>query len=164
MATAMATGEMSARCVIVVAAALALAGCSSAPAPSANTAQAQFVPSSNTIEVQVSDTQPASSALLIGGDGRTYPATGINVTQTPHTVYDPPPTIGLGIGGFGGNIGSSLGLGLPLGSPTPGRSSDQYVSTVTLPAPADYATNWQSYRVQVQVGNRTVTMAAPQPG
>jgi hypothetical protein len=148
----------------LIALALLLAACSSDKAPSPNTAEAQFVPAANTIQVKVSDTQPASAGLLIGPDGATYPATLINVAQTPYTTYNPPPTLGLGIGGFSGHVGSGMGLGLPLGGPTPGYSSDQYVSTVTLPAPADYARNWQSYRVQVQVGNRAVTVAAPKPG
>jgi hypothetical protein len=140
-----------------------LAACSS-PQPNPNPAQAQFVGDANAIQVTVSDTQPVSAALLIGADGTTYTATGIQVTQTPHTVYNPPPSLGIGLGGFGGNVGGGLGLGLPLGGPTPSYSTDQYVSTVTLPAPADYAMNWQSYRVQVQLGNRAVTIAAPTPG
>jgi hypothetical protein len=149
------------RQLLVVAA--SLAACSS-PQPNPNTAQAQFVGDANAIQVTVSDTQPVSAALLIGADGTTYAATGIQVTQTPHTVYNPPPSLGIGLGGFGGNVGGGVGLGLPLGGPTPGYSTDQYLSTVTLPAPADYGRNWQNYRVQVQVGNRAVTIPAPTPG
>jgi hypothetical protein len=148
---------------LLAGAVLLLASCSTAPPPP-NSAAAQFVSDPGAIQVTVSDRQPASAALLIGPDGRTWHATGITVTQTPHTVYNPPPTIGLGLGGFGGNVGGGLGLGLPLGGPTPGYSTDQYVSDVRLPVPPDYRSNWQSYRVQVQVGDRAVTLAAPAPG
>jgi hypothetical protein len=151
------------RAMLIAAAAL-LAACSSNSPPPANTAEAQFVANTNTIQVKVSDTEAASSALLVGPGGSTYPASGINVSQTPHTAYNPAPTIGFGIGGFGGNVGSGMGIGMPLGGPTPAYTSDQYVSTVTFAAPPDYAANWQSYRVQVQVGNRSVSMSAPKPG
>ena len=77
-----------------IALALALASCSSNGTPNPNTAQAQFIASANTIEVKVSDTRPASAGLLIGPDGTTYPATLINVMQTPYQTYNPPPTIG----------------------------------------------------------------------
>jgi hypothetical protein len=148
--------------LLALAVALPIAACSTSTAPPPNSAQAQIV--GDSIQVNVSDTQPASSAALVGPAGETIPAAGIAVKQTPYQTYSPPPTIGLGIGGFSGHVGSGLGLGLPLGSATPAGGSDQYVSAVTLPIPAGYAKNWQSYKVQVQVGNRLVTIAAPSPG
>ncbi len=149
---------------VLVLACLAAAGCSSNGVPPANTAEARFVSGSNAIQVTVSDSSPASSAVLVGPNGTLYPAAGINVSQVPHTAYNPPPTISLGLGGFGSNLGAGLGLGFPVGGPSPAYTTDQYISNVTLPAPRDYASSWQSYQVQVQLGSRVVTMAAPPPG
>jgi hypothetical protein len=148
---------------LIVLASLAVAGCSSSSAPPANTAEAKFVPGSNAIQVTVSDSTPASSALLVGPNNAVYPAAGINVTQVPHTAYNPAPTISLGLGGFSGNLGAGLGLGVPVGGPSPAYTTDQYISNVTIPAPRDYASSWQRYQVQVQLGSRVVTMAAPPP-
>jgi hypothetical protein len=142
---------------------LAAAGCSSNSVPPANTAEAKFVPGSNAIQVTVSDATPASSALLVGPNNAVYPAAGINVSQVPHTAYNPPPTISFGFGGFSSNLGAGLGLGVPVGGPTPAYTTDQYISNVTLPAPSDYLSSWQRYQVQVQLGSRVVTMAAPPP-
>ena len=97
----------------LIAAALLVAACSSNPTPPANTAEAQFVQSTNTIQVKVSDTKPASSALLVGPNGATYPATGINVSQTPYTVYNPAPTFGFGIGSFNDRIRDGIRGGSP---------------------------------------------------
>jgi hypothetical protein len=142
--------------------ALLLAACASSE-PSPNTARAEFVRDTNVIQVKISDVQPATSALLVAPDGSTYPAAGINVVRTPYTAYNPPPSVGIGIGGFGGNFGTGVGLGLPLGGPTPAYSSDQFVTSVVFAAPADYAQNWAEYRVQVQLGNRNLTLPAPNP-
>jgi hypothetical protein len=141
---------------------LLAAGCAGTE-PSPNTARAEFVRETNLIQVKVSDVQPATAALLLAPDGSTYPAAGINVVRTPYTAYNPPPSIGIGVGGFGGNFGTGLGLGLPLGGPTPAYSSDQFVTSVTFAAPADYARNWAQYRVQVQLGTRNLTLPAPNP-
>jgi hypothetical protein len=142
--------------------ALLIAGCASSE-PGPNTARADFVRDTNVIQVKVSDVQPATAALLVAPSGATYPAAGINVVRTPYTAYNPPPSIGLGVGGFGGHFGTGLGLGLPLGGPTPAYSSDQFVTSVTFAAPADYAQNWMQYRVQVQLGTRNLTLPAPNP-
>jgi hypothetical protein len=141
---------------------LLLAGCASAE-PSPNTARAAFVPDANAIQVTVSDVQPATAGLLLGPEGSVYPASGINVVRTPYTAYNPPPSVGLGVGGFGGHFGTGIGLGLPLGGPTPAYSSDQFVTSLIFAPPADYTQNWPQYRVQVQLGTRSVTLPAPNP-
>jgi hypothetical protein len=140
---------------------LLLAGCSSTIDP--NTARTKYDTGSDTIQIMVSDTQPVTTAALVGPDGTLYAATSVNVVETPHAVYQAPPSVGLGIGGWNGNVGSAAGIGLPLGDPTPSRVTDQFISTVLLPAPADYRANWPAYKVQVQVGNRALTQAAPKP-
>ena len=142
--------------------ALLLAACASSE-PSPNTAQTEFIRDTNVIQVKVSDIQPATAALLIAPNGQTLPAAGINVVRTPYTSYNPPPSVGIGVGGFSGHVGTGLGLGLPLGGPTPAYSSDQFVTSIAFPAPADYAQNWAQYRVQVQLGSRNLTLPAPSP-
>jgi hypothetical protein len=140
---------------------LLLAGCSSTIDP--NTARTNYDAGSNTVQITVSDTQPVTTAALVGPDGTLHPATSINVVETPHTVYQAPPSVGLGIGGWSGNVGSGMGIGLPLGGATPSQVTDQFVSMVLLPVPADYKANWPAYKVQVQVGDRALTQAAPKP-
>ena len=142
--------------------ALLLAACASAE-PSPNTARAAFIPQSNAIQVTVSDVQPATAGLLLAPNGSALPAAGINVVRTPYTAYNPPPSMGIGVGGFGGNFGTALGLGFPLGGPTPAYSSDQFVTSITFAPPPDYAQNWTQYRVEIQLGTRTLTLPAPNP-
>jgi hypothetical protein len=74
---------------------------------------------------------------------------------------------GLGIGGFGftgccSGIGSGLGLGLPLGRPTP-HVSDQFLTSASIPTPADYSTNWAGYRLRIQLGDSAMLLNAPAP-
>ena len=91
---------------------------------------------------------------LVGGDGSRYPASGIVLLSGPHVLYNPPPSISLGIGGFGftgccSAIGSGVGVGLPVGKPTVAEASDQYIASALIPVPADYASNWLQYHVEV---------------
>jgi hypothetical protein len=56
-------------------------------------------------------------------DGRRFPAVGFSVISAPHVLYNPPPSIGFGIGGLGftgccSAIGSGVGFGVPVGGPT----------------------------------------------
>ncbi|MBV8457320.1 MAG: hypothetical protein JO122_11970 [Acetobacteraceae bacterium] len=111
-----------------------------------------------------------SDAELIGPDGSHYRTTGIAILSGPHVLYNPPPSIGIGIGGFGypggccTGIGSGLGVGFPLGSPQPAGVSDQFLTSATIPAPPDYAKDWMKYRVQVQIGANAMLLNAPSPG
>jgi len=41
--------------------------------------------------------------------------------------------------------------------------SDQYVASALIPVPADYATNWANYHLQVWIGNQSMILAAPAP-
>jgi hypothetical protein len=145
-----------------LAAMLLLAACASS-GPSPNTARAEFRRDGNLVEVQVSDVQPVTAALLVGPGEAIYPALAINVVRTPYTAYSPPPTLGIGVGGISGHFGTGLGLGLPLGGPRPAYTSDQYVTSVTFSAPPDYASRWPEYRIQLQLGERSVTLPAPDP-
>jgi hypothetical protein len=136
--------------------------------PPPNTAQARFEPQQQAIRVMVSDVAPPISAELLAPDGGRYPAAAVTVLSTPHIAYNPPPTVGFSIGGFGfsgccSSFGSGVGVGLPVGGPTPAAVSDQYISSAIIPVPPDYARHWANYRVQVQVGNRSLLLAAPPP-
>jgi hypothetical protein len=146
-----------------------VAGCASGPErPAPNSALATFSRPDNAIRVTVSDLEPATAAELVAPDGTRYAAAGINVVEQPHTTYNPPPTVSFGLGGFGFGgdtaIGSGIGIGMPVGGPTVAASSDQYVSSGLIPVPADYAANWQGYKVRVQLGkDRVTTLPAPPP-
>ena len=152
-----------------VALALTLAACASGvrlPAP--NSAQARFLPQQSAVQVMVSDVAPVTGAALLGSGGDHHPAAAISLLSGPHVAYNPPPTLGFGIGGFGfsgccSGFGSGVGLDVPVGGPTPASVSDQYVSSAVIPVPADYAQRWPSYRVRVQVSNRALLLQAPPP-
>lgn len=129
--------------------------------------QSRFDPQVNAVRVTVSDLQPLTMADLLGPDGSRLPAAGVTLISGPHVDYKPPPSVGIGIGGFGfgsgGGFGSGLGVGLPLGGPTPSHISDQYIATAVIPVPGNYVQTWANYRLEIQVGNRPVVLAAPAP-
>jgi hypothetical protein len=116
----------------------------------------------------VSDIQPLAAADLLGPNGNRISATAVTLISGPHVDYSPPPSIGIGIGGFGfgrgAGFGSGLGVGLPLGGPTPTHVDDQYVGAAVIPVPIDYRETWNTYRLEIQVGNRPMMLAAPAPG
>jgi hypothetical protein len=112
----------------IVATALALGACASNALPSPNSVQSRFDPEVSSVRVIVSDLQPLSAADLLGPDGNRYPATAVTLVSGPHVDYRPPPSIGIGVGGFGfsgccSGFGSGLGVGVPLGGPTPSHAS-----------------------------------------
>ena len=152
---------------LLVGAAAVVTACSGPKLPSANSAEVRYDGHDRALQVMVSSIQPASAAALISSDGTRYPASGITLISGPHVLYSPPPSIGLGIGGFGFSgccgFGSGVGVGLPLGRPTPAEVSDQYVASALIPVPADYATHWSGYHLEVSVGGQSMTLTAPPP-
>jgi hypothetical protein len=96
--------------------ALTLAACASrAKLPAPNTAQARFEPQQHAVQVMISDLAPAAAAALLGPNGERYPAAAVTVLSGPHIAYNPPPTLGIGIGGFGfsdccSGFGSGVGV------------------------------------------------------
>jgi hypothetical protein len=156
------------RKVVIVLVASALAGCASNPLPPPNSVNASFDPRAAAVRLVVSDLQPLSAADLLGPDGKRFAASAVTLVSGPHVDYSPPPSIGLGIGGFGfsgccSGFGSGLGVGLPLGGPRPTHVSDQYIGSAVIPVPQDYNQTWPAYRVEIQVGNRPLVVAAPAP-
>ncbi len=147
---------------------LCFAACAGPRLPLPNTAEARYDAQNRAVQVMVSGLQPASEVALISAQGSRYPAAAISPVSGPHVLYNPPPSVSLGIGGFGfsgccSGLGLGIGTSVPVGRPTPAEVSDQYVASALIPVPADYAADWASYHVQVSVGNRFITLAAPAP-
>ena len=147
---------------------LSLAACAGPRLPPPNTADARYDARDRAVRVTVSGVQPIDQAALVSRQGSRYPASALSMLSAPHVLYNPPPSIGFGIGGFGVSdcctgFGSGIGLGLPIGQPTVAEASDQYVALTLIPVPADYATNWADYHVEVATGGRSMSLAAPAP-
>jgi hypothetical protein len=63
----------------------------------------------------VSDIAPAAAAALLDPHGERYSAAAVTVLSGPQIAYNPPPTLGIGIGGFGfsgccSGFGSGVGV------------------------------------------------------
>jgi hypothetical protein len=138
--------------------ALAPGGCAFNNLPPANTVQARFNPKDRVVQVTVSQPERTTKAELVGADGALVQVGRVGLVSVPHVFY---------------NIASGCGFGTPYATaalPPSGlppscvaEESDQYVMSVSIPAPADYAQRWTEYRVRLQVGNRWLTVAAPSP-
>ena len=145
-----------------------LVACTGPTLPAPNSADVRYDGRDRAVQVMVSSLQPASAAALVANDGTRYPAAGISLVSGPHVLYNPPPSIGLGIGGFGfsgccSGFGSGIGVGLPVGRPTPAEVSDQYVASALIPVPPDYFSNWSLYHVEILAGAQPMSFAAPAP-
>jgi hypothetical protein len=156
------------RFAFLVAVVAALTACSGPKLPPPNSADVHYDARESALQLMVSGLQPPTAVALVGDDATHYPAAGITLVSGPHVLYNPPPSIGLGIGGFGisgccSGFGTGVGVGLPIGHPTPAEISDQYVTSALIPAPGDYATNWRNYHLEVSVGDRVMRLPAPPP-
>jgi hypothetical protein len=156
------------RYLLLAAVLLSFAACSGPPLPPPNSVDAHYDGSGHAVQVLVSSLQPASEIVLVSPEGARFQASGMSLISAPHVLYNAPPSIGFGIGGFGftgccSGIGSGVGVGVPLGRPTLAEASDQYVASALVAVPADYAARWSSYRLQVSIGGQLVELAAPPP-
>jgi hypothetical protein len=120
-----------------------LAACAGPKLPAPNSADVRYDGRDRAVQVMVSNLQPPTAAALVANDGTRYPASGMALVSGPHVLYNPPPSVGLGIGGFGfsgccSGFGSGIGVGVPVGRPTPAEVSDQYVASALIPVPPDY--------------------------
>jgi hypothetical protein len=145
-----------------------LAACAEPRLPAPNSTDVRYDGRDRAVQVMVSSLQPPTAVALVANDGTRYPTTGISLVSGPHVLYNPPPSIGFGIGGFGfsgccSGVGSGIGIGVPVGSPTLAEVSDQYVASALIPVPADYVTNWNNYHLEVSVGEQLISLAAPSP-
>ena len=156
--------------VLTVGVGLALAGCGSGyHLPPANSIVPTFDARTQGVQLAISALGPATAAALIAPDGHRIPAEGISVLRGPYVAYNPPPSVGLSIGGFGFSgccsaFGSGVGASVPVGSPTAAGGSDQWISSALIRTPPDYGATWSTYRVEVQIGQNVMTVPAPRPG
>src|ERR1700733_1321586 len=97
---------------------ITLGACASNPLPPPNSIRATFDRSVQVIQVYVSNAQMPRQAWLVNADGNHY-SLPLTLVSGPHVNYTAPPSIGLGLGGFGWNVGGGAGGDLALGSPRP---------------------------------------------
>jgi hypothetical protein len=142
--------------------------CSGPTLPPPNGAQVIYDGRNQAVQVTISSVAPPTAAALVSASGARYQAPGLSLLSGPHVAYNPPPTLGFGIGGIGFSgccgFGSGVGLGVPVGRPTVADVSDQYIVSALIPTPADYRTNWASYHIEISSGSRPLILAAPPPG
>jgi hypothetical protein len=117
-----------------LAALIVVAACSGPKLPPPNSAEAYYDARQQAVHVAMSSLAPPQSATLVSASGFHYQAPALSLLSGPHVAYNPPPTIGLGIGGFGfGSSGVGFGsgarVGIPVGKPTVAEVSDQYIAS-----------------------------------
>lgn len=127
----------------------------------------------DTVEVQVTDRDPATQVELVAADGRVYPAYQILRDKTIETGGGASPSFGLGVGGgwgsWGGSgVGTGIGIGIPLGG-----GGDYYrapavrtTARIRIEDAAAYRAGWQGWKVRVHMGDdtgRVIEMPAPKP-
>jgi hypothetical protein len=141
---------------------IALSACTGNPLPPPNSIRANFDSRAQVIQVYISNAQTPRDAWLVDANGTRYPLT-LTLVSGPHVNYSTPPSIGLGLGGFGWNVGGGAGIGFPLGNPHPTSVDDQFVASARLGAPPDYMQRWSQYHVVVDVGAQALEVPAPPP-
>jgi hypothetical protein len=141
---------------------IALSACGRNPLPPPNSIRATFDSSAQVIQVYVSNAQMPREAWLVDANGTRYPLI-LTLVSGPHVNYSAPPTVGLGLGGFGWNVGGGAGVGFPLGTPHPTGVDDQFVASARFGAPPDYLQLWSQYHVVVEVGAQALEVPAPSP-
>ena len=140
-----------------------LVACASNPLPPPNSIRATYDRDAPAIQIYISNAQIPRDAYLVDVNGARY-AFILTPLSGPHVNYSTPPTIGLGLGGFGGSVGGGAGVGFPLGSPHPTSVDNQFVATGRLLPPADYLQRWSQYHVVVDLGTQALEVPAPSPG
>jgi len=139
-----------------------LAACAGNPLPAPNSIKATYDSAGNVIQVYISNAQMPHDAWLVDANGERYPL-ALTLVSGPHVNYSEPPSLGLGFGVFGWNVGGGTGVGIPLGTPQPTSVDDQFIASARFAAPADYAERWPQYRIVADVGPQAVEVPAPAP-
>ena len=139
-----------------------LGACAGNPLPPPNSIRATFDRSAMVIQVYVSNAQLPREAWLVDANGSRYPLP-LTLISGPHVNYTAPPSVGLGLGGFGWNVGGGAGVDFPLGSPRPTSVDDQFVASARVLAPPDYLERWSQYHLSVDVGPQAFEIPAPSP-
>jgi hypothetical protein len=144
-----------------------LCGCSGTPV--GPTTHADFIPGSNVIQVIVNDPRPVRSVQLVFPTGEAIPAAQLHTERTISPGSASGPSIGLGVGrstwSGGSGVGSSVGIGMPLGGSAPATTQSITTGTIAIADPDGYRQNWQSLRIEVQIGDppSLLTLSAPPP-
>ncbi|MBS0641242.1 MAG: hypothetical protein JSS43_15315 [Proteobacteria bacterium] len=136
--------------------------CSSNPLPPPNSSRVSFDDQAQAVQLYVSNVQMPREAWLVDTNNVRYPLV-LSLVSAPHVNYSAPPSIGLGLGGFGWNVGGGAGIDVPLGSPQPVGVDDQYIASARFAAPPDYQQRWPAYRIAVQVGPQILEVPCPPP-
>ena len=139
-----------------------LVACASNPLPPPNSIRATYDQDAPAIQVYISNAQMPRDAYLVDVQGTRY-ALILTPVSGPHVNYSTPPTIGLGLGGFGGNVGGGADVGFPLGKPHPTGVDDQFVASSRIMPPPDYLQRWPQYHVVVDLGTQALEVPAPSP-
>jgi len=121
----------------------------------------------DTIEVQVTDRQPANQVELVAPDGRILTAHLIERDRIDRRSGGLQPSVGVGVGiGSGGHVGSGIGIGFPLSIGGSSREAQvRSTAHIDVSDMAAYRTNWQQWKLRIRFDapNRTVEVAAPPP-
>ena len=140
--------------------ALGLGGCAGHALPPPNSVQARFDPQVQAVQLTVSQREPTTQAELVRADGTPVQVGSVTLVSAPHVHFNPPPFVSVGVGRCGFGRAALPPGGLPN---CIAQESDQYVMSVSIPAPEDYAQRWTKYRVKLRVGNYWLAVAAPPP-
>lgn len=156
-------GDDMSQLAVVLLLCTGLAACAGNPLPPPNSIRVTYDHEAPAIQVYVSNAQMPRDAYLVDVQGTRYALT-LTPVSGPHVNYSTPPTIGLGLGGFGGDVGGGAGVGFPLGRPHPTSVDDQFVASSRLLPPPDYLQRWSQYRLVVEFGTQAQEVPAPSPG
>jgi hypothetical protein len=146
----------------ILLACLAVGACANNPLPPPNSIRTNYDVGAQIIQVYISNAQMPRNAWLVDATGTRYPLP-LTLVSNPHVNYSEPPSIGLGFGVFGWNVGGGTGVGIPLGSPYPTGVDDQFIASTRFAAPSDYPEHWSQYRIFTDIGVQTLEVPAPAP-
>jgi hypothetical protein len=129
----------------------------------------------DTLEVRITDRQPANQVELAAPDGRIFPAYSIDRERLTQQGGGAQPSVGVGVGvgvGSGGHtsVGTGVGFGFPfvIGGSS-GEREPQVKSTarVRITDMTAYRAQWQQWKVRVYLGDggnlRVLEAPAPMP-
>ena len=128
------------------------------------------------IEIEAVNRLPLRKVELVAVDGRTTPASYLNVSASPSvTSYEGWPNGPYAGGAFGvGHIATGLSLPAPTGGAPQQRTAFLSMvsdASIPLPDPVEYRRDWRSYRVRLSFGDppgevetREVDAPEPPPG
>jgi len=165
------------RNIVSLLTAMVLAACADTGLPPVATDQvrARFPPGGvvDVIEVDAVDRLPLRQAELVAPDGRTTPASYLNVDASPSVAFNqefvnnPYAGNSFGVGNLTAGVAAP---GLTPGAPQQRVAFLAMISTasIRLPDPVEYRRDWQGYRIRLGFGDppgaaETRELPAPEP-